>query len=151
MSANVSLLAPVPSDLLEDALREGKTTVAFGSMAWDFFSRLSEEVGDDPLPAFLYASRKGEFALSVEWAATYVRWRDAIEAESDPSFTDLRSALAGHDWEGNEDGGRWAVYWLVEGLRRLDEPIPLSDFRLPNGKALSPAFIPRGPTKVLGP
>ena len=148
---DIGLLAPVPSDLLEDAIKEGKTTVAFGSMAWDFFRRLSDEVGDEPLPAFLYASWKEESALSVEWAATYIMWRDAIEAESDPAFAEQRSSLAGHDWEGNDEGGRWAVYWIVEGLSRLDKPIPLSEFRLPDGRRLSAAFVPRGPTRVVAP
>lgn len=146
-----ALLAPVPEVLLEDALQEGKTTVAFGSMAWDFFRRMTEEIGVERLPAFIYASNKDEFALAVEWTATYVGWLDAMEAEGDPAFVDLRSSLAKFDWAGNEDGGRWAVYWIVEGLHKLDEPIPLSEFRLPDGRHLSPAFIPRGPTRIDAP
>jgi hypothetical protein len=49
---DIALLAPVPADLLEDALAEGKTTVAFGSMAWDFFRRLTEEIGSEHLETF---------------------------------------------------------------------------------------------------
>jgi hypothetical protein len=45
-----AILAPVPADLLEDGLDQGYRRVAFGSMAWEFFRRLSDDVGDDPLP-----------------------------------------------------------------------------------------------------
>jgi hypothetical protein len=77
-----------------------------------------------------------------------IEWRDASKAERDPEFVEqLRSPLARYDWSGSEGGG-WAVYWIVENLRRLDEPVRLDSLRLPDGRRLSPAFIPRGPIRV---
>jgi hypothetical protein len=147
-----AILAPVPAELLQDALDNGFARVAFGSMAWDFFRRLSDEVGDGQPPVLLYASHEAEFALEVTWAGRFAGWRDAAEAEGDPDFEEqLRSPLARHDWLGNEHGGAWAIYWIVDGLHRLQQPIPLGDLRLPNGKHLSSAFIPRGPTRILAP
>jgi hypothetical protein len=147
-----AILAPVPADLLKDALDNGYTRAAFGSMAWDFFRRLTEEHGDDPLPVLLYGSHEEELALEVRWAGAFAGWRDAIEAQSDPQFEqELRSPLARYDWAGNEEGGAWAVYWIVDGLHELNEPIPLGKLRLPNGGRLSDAFIPRGPTRIQVP
>ncbi|CAN5811761.1 hypothetical protein BH24CHL6_BH24CHL6_02850 [soil metagenome] len=83
-----AILAPVPADLLQDALDNGFARVAFGSMAWDFFRRLSDEVGDEQLPVLLYASHETEFALEVAWAGGFAGWRDAAEAEGDPDFKD---------------------------------------------------------------
>jgi hypothetical protein len=144
-----AILAPVPADLLQDALDNGYTRVAFGSMAWEFFRRLTDEIGDEPLLVLLYASHEKELALEVTWAGEFAGWREAAQAERDPDFEqELRSPLARYDWLGNEQGGGWAVYWIVEGLHRLEDPMPLKQLRLPNGKQLSAAFIPRGPIRV---
>ncbi len=90
-----------------------------------------------------------EAILAPAAAGTFVEWKDAADAQRDPGFeAALRSPLARYDWAGNEQGGAWAVYWIVDGLRRLDEPIPLGSLRLPGGRKLSPAFIPRGPIRV---
>ena len=127
---NEALLAPVPADLLEDAVANGLQLVAFGSMAWEFFQNLTADHACEPLDVLLYASHAGQFALGAEWGGTFLGWRDAIEAESDPSFErDLRSPLALADWSGNEEGGRWAVYWIVDNLRRLVHPIPFADLQ----------------------
>ncbi len=48
------VVVPVPADLLQDALGEGFTRVAFGSMAWDVFRRVTEDHGTDPLPVLLW-------------------------------------------------------------------------------------------------
>jgi hypothetical protein len=149
--AEVALLAPVPSDLLDDARDEGKTTVAFGSMAWDFFRQLSDEVGEEPLDAYIYASHAGELTLEASWTGKFVGWRDAIEAEGDPSFRELRTKLALEDWAGNEEGGRWAVYWIIEDLCQLETPLKVGDVRLPGGRKLSSAFVPRGPLRIQAP
>ncbi len=146
--ADQSVLAPVPADLLQDALDEGFSRVAFGSMNWDFFRTLGDDCAGERVPVLLYASHDTEIALEAKWAAEFVEWRDASKAERDPEFVEqLRSPLARHDWSGSGGGG-WAVYWIVENLRRLDEPIRLGSLRLPSGRRLSPAFIPRGPIRV---
>jgi hypothetical protein len=150
--ADEAILAPVPADLLQDALDSGYPRVAFGSMAWEFFRRLTDDHADEPLLVLLYASHADELALEVRWTGVFGGWRDAAEAERDPDFEkELRSPLARYDWAGNQEGGAWAVYWIVDGLRRLDDPIPLGDLRLPDGRRLSPAFIPRGPTRIVAP
>jgi hypothetical protein len=87
----------------------------------------------------------------VSWGGTYIGWRDAGDAERDPDFEEaLRSPLARHDWDGSE-AGAWAVYWLVDDLHRLAAPIPLGRLRIPKGRRVSPAFIPRGPLRVIDP
>ena len=147
--ADEALLAPVPLDLLEDADEHGLRLVAFGSMAWEFFQHLTTDHPAEPLDVLIYASHAGEFTLEVAWAGTFLGWRDAIEAESDPTFEgELRSPLALSDWAGNEEGGRWAVYWIVDNLHRLERPIPFAELHLPGGKGLSAAFIPHGPTRI---
>lgn len=60
--ADEALRAPVPADLREDALKQGMTSVAFGSMARDFFRHVREELGGQPLIALIYGSHAGEFA-----------------------------------------------------------------------------------------
>jgi hypothetical protein len=60
-----AILAPVPADLLQDALDNGYNRVAFGSLAREFVRRLTADHGDDPLPVLLYASHADQFALEV--------------------------------------------------------------------------------------
>jgi hypothetical protein len=74
-----AILAPVPAVLLNDALDNGFRRVAFGSMAWEFFRRLSNEVATDDLPVLLYASHEEEVALEATWGGRFAGWHDASE------------------------------------------------------------------------
>lgn len=142
----IAILAPVPEELLVDSLEVGHEVAAFGSMAWEFFASAAPGT-----PVLLYASHASTFELAATWGATYERWVDAAAVRGDKEFEALyRSPLAGQDWTGPNDEGRfWAVFWIVRDLRRLERPVPLSACRTQDGKRLSPAFLPHGPIRVM--
>lgn len=127
-----AILAPVPADLLADAVSSGMTRVAFGSNAYEFFHGLTRDHGDERFRVLLYASHDAEASLEIRWEGLLEGWVRAEEAARDPAFEEtLRSPLSRFDWSGSFEGGAWALYWIVDELPPLADPIPIGSLRCP--------------------
>lgn len=137
---DIALLAPVPLVHLEDGVGvcERKGKVAFGSMAWEFFKKLDEDRAGLAIETFIYASHSGVRDLSVTWHARYSGHVTDVE----PRRYRPKSTLEG-------DKGGWGVYWLLEGLGRLAEPIPIAELcAYGTGEPFGKGFVPEGPMRV---
>jgi hypothetical protein len=137
---DIALLAPVPLVHLEDGVEvsERKGKVAFGSMAWEFFKKLDEDRGGLAVETFIYASHADVRDLAVTWHARYIGHVTDVE----PRRFRPKSTLEG-------DKGGWGVYWLLEGLARLTEPIPIAELcAYGTGEPFGKGFVPEGPMRV---
>ena len=148
-ATHVALLAPVPLKHLIDGQeaceKRHHHTVAFGSMNWGLFEKLEALRGMLCIDVFIYASRSDELTHTATWHARYVGRAEALADGTHPRGERYRpESCAG------EAG--WAIYWEVMDLKRLDPPIPLSDFRaLESGENYKPTYLPEGPVLIEHP
>jgi hypothetical protein len=131
------VLTPVPLVHLvngeEICRRQGQ--VAFGSNAWEVMRRI--EAG---MAVLIYASHSAE-ALGpvVTWTAVFDEYVEAGGSASLRRIRRFRPPSA----DGEE--ADWAGYYLVHGLRRLAEPLPIDGLRKLDGSRFSRRFVPEGP------
>lgn len=148
MHPTLALLAPVPVGLLDEGLdvcrKKGK--VAFGSRAWGFFREIDAEREELAVETFIYASHTHVRDLSVTWHARYIGHVEGVNGLH-PEGRKYRSNLAladGDAW--------WAVFWEVEGLERLETPIPIAELcAYATGEPYGKGFVPEGPMKIERP
>jgi predicted RNA-binding protein with PUA-like domain len=130
-----ALLAPIPSRHLEGAIEvlKKKDFVLFGSEAFDVFKKT--EVGSKVL---IYVSHENAEPV-VSYSAVY---RGIV---GDPM------AMRQLEKEGyrptSTTGERWGFYWKVSEIKKLSNPIPLSDIQLVSGNYLN--SYPRGPQQIV--
>ena len=145
---SVALLAPIPLEHLSDGVevctREGK--VAFGSQAWETLTKF-EDLGGVGAPVLIYASHNpSHVGAVVTWVARYA---DYVESRggAHPARDRYRPPSC-HD---EDRTGHWAGFYEVESLRQLDDPIPITTLRNPQGKPFKANFVPEGPTVIAVP
>lgn len=150
--SNVALLAPVPLDHLTDGalVAEAQGKVAFGSRAWEVFRRLDGLRNGLPVDVWIYASHAHEGgAPKVTWHARYVGHVEAVRG-AHPAGAKYRPPST---TDGGEDTANyWAIFWEVQGLRRLApaEVVPVTDFQgLDRRSRYAARFVPEGPLLVL--
>jgi hypothetical protein len=138
-----ALLAPVPRVHLESAYEDGLTTVLFGSEMADLFWEREVTEG---AAVYIYESLDDYRPVGeslVRWTGSFARYlfRDQLTIEDEKQRP-----------PSTRDEGRWTLYWEVSNLRRLDpsEEFPVSDLSTEDGRRISPAFVPHGPTPVAG-
>ena len=138
---DIALLAPVPSSILDSATKmPGR--VAFGSNAYALFLKLEELRGKDDIDVYIYASHAGGMRdAEVSWYARYVGF---VRSESgfhpnpkhrpESTLTDTEAAL----------------FWEVEDLKRLPQPIWIGKLKGlgRKNKPYGHNFPPRGPVLI---
>jgi hypothetical protein len=147
----VALLAPVPWEHLVDGQHVARAAgrVAFGSRAWEVFSKLDTLRRGQPVDAWIYASHAAVAGVpTVRWRARYLGQVGAV-AGAHPQGSTFRPPST---LEGGEDrGGHWALFWEVEGLHELApaDAIRVSAFQgLDRKTRYSARFVPEGPLLV---
>ena len=141
----LALLAPVPLRHLQsgEAVCHKKGRVAFGSRAWELFRKLDAERGGMAVEVLFYASHADIRDSSASWRARYVRHVEGINGVH-PDGRRYRPSSALDDTEGH-----WAVFWEVEDLQLLKEPIPIAELRSwSTGEPYGPGFVPEGPALI---
>lgn len=156
-----ALLAPVPEIHLlsgveaiaaqldsEDLPPDHHPKVAFGSMDFEVFGEVEKLRLGKAIDVFIYASQaKGEQPLNpqVTWRGLYVgcvgsrRGRYPGKAIYRPKSTAT-------------DSPTWAVFWEVQALEPLKQPIQIGSLRGKNKKTAYPArFLPEGPVLIEHP
>lgn len=145
-TAHVALLAPVPRCHLESALEAENPEMrsAFGTTAWELFNELDQRRGGLPVDVYIYESHsEGSFESSATWHARYVY----LEPERHKAKAYRPKSTESDTFEGE-------VYWIVEGLRRMqpNEHIPVADFTaFGHRKAYGKSFPPHRPLLVEHP
>ena len=140
-----AILTPVPLEHLVDGAIVCRTrgTVLFGSQEHALFERLDDERASD-LTVLIYASHAGAGGpFKATWRATYSGYH-RFEELSARELRRHRPSSA----DTAEEARHWVGYYAVGALCELDNPVPLTSLTGKEGKALSPAFIPRGPLLV---
>lgn len=150
-AADVALLAPVPLVHVEDGAevcaRQGK--VAFGSRAWQLFRELDALRHDRPVEVYIYASHSPETACDVTWRARYVRH---VQSDGGAHPEGMRFRPPSTGLHPSDNTGHWAVFWEVEELERLPEPIAIGGLRgLGKPTAYARSFVPEGPVLIERP
>jgi len=158
MKSNVefAILAPVPAEHLESgiAVSVEQGFVAFGSLKWDFFPKVNELRGDEPVPVLIYPSAEEDqpnLTYVIKWVGWYVgHVKSDIGAH--PEGTKHRPPST-ESYEGDR-AGYWAVYWHVAELKQLatEDYRPISSLQSEKtGKFWKAGTPPRGPVIVQRP
>lgn len=142
----VGVLAPIGRPHLEAAEAEGMTTVVFGTNAWEFWRLFIDEVGTG-CPMLFYESW-GPAIPHAAWAATLAEYEEAPSGFPPKAWRRYREPVAAIEDTG-AGPGFFAAYYRVEGLARLESPMPFGDLRTyATDKSLDRNFIPIGPLAV---
>ncbi len=150
--SNLALLAPVPARHLQSSLevcqREGK--VAFGSNAFEVFSKLDIEHAGQPVPVYFYASHEEDVKLVISWQGIYTGYRNR---EGIPYSERNRFRPPTTYQPPQPDTDDWGIYWEVTDLAEIPEGsghLPLSKiFAYKSRKGIN--YIPRGPVLINNP
>lgn len=138
-----ALLAPVPKMHLDSAHENGMTTVLLGTQRADLFWERGVRAG---APVYIYESLDDGRPVGeslVRWQGRYTRY---VAHES------MKREDLSHRPPSTDGEKPWALYWEVADLRRLpaDEEFRVSELSTEEGRPLSPAFVPHGPSPVRG-
>lgn len=149
MHPEIALLAPVPLIHLEDGeyVAKHKGKVAYGSRAWEFFRKLDHERGELAVETFIYASHTDVRNLSITWHARYIGHVEGVNGlHPEGRRYRPKSTL---EWD---DEGYWAVFWEVEMLERLKDPVPIAELcSYETGAPYGKGFVPEGPMRIANP
>ncbi|MEO0827851.1 MAG: hypothetical protein AAFY67_19810 [Cyanobacteria bacterium J06642_9] len=158
ITQDFAILAPVPEQHLVTGLEaiaqqldadppKVPPVLAYGSNAFEVFGKADELRGEQCVEMFFYASHAENptFHPEATWKATYCkqvhsrRGRYPGKAFHRPPST-------------KNDAPTWAIFWLVQDLIELREPILVSDFQgLGKKTAYASRFIPESPLLVEHP
>lgn len=145
---DIAILAPLPESHLvsgvdtliaQQDLAQENPTIAYGSMAFETFSKVDALRQGKPVAVFLYASHLAENPLNPEitWQGWYVshshsrRGRFAGEARRRPEAT-------------KADTERWAVYWEMNELGPMKKSLAMDSIHeLGKKKPLGKRFLPK--------
>jgi hypothetical protein len=148
--SDLALLAPVPLVHLEDGqqvctgMRVDR--VAYGSRNWQFFEKLDALRGADCVDVYIYASHADNLHKVASWRARYVGHVRSTAGGLHPGGEKYRPPST----RGESD--YWAVFWEVRDLKRLADPIPLTDLRgLDSDHNYDRGFLPEGPMLIEHP
>ena len=153
-----ALLAPIPQVHLLSALEaiaaqldsdelppEHQPKVAFGSMDFEGFSEVEKLRDGKAIEVFIYASHvQGNQPLNpqVTWRGWYLGYVGSRRGRyPGNSLYRPRSTVS--------DPPTWAVFWEVQELELLKQPIAIGSLRGKNEKTNYPArFLPEGPVVI---
>jgi hypothetical protein len=142
----IGLLGPLGYMHLESAEQLAMRSLAIGTTATEALEAFASvgQVGD---PVLLYASHVEPPVLVASWGGTWGGWDYAVGNGVPPrQWRRHRSALM---HEEDREAGYFTAFYLVENLRRLNQPIPLTNLRAwGSDKPLASNFIPRHPLTV---
>jgi hypothetical protein len=153
-----ALLAPVPEKHLLSGLESISTQldskdlppdhqpkVAFGSMDFEVFGEVEKLRTGQAVEVFIYASQAtGEQPLNPEvtWRGLYVGYVGSRRGRY-PGKAICRPLTTA------SDSPTWAVFWEVQALEPLKQPIPIGKLRGKNKKTDYQArFLPEGPVLI---
>lgn len=153
-----AILAPVPEMHLisgleaivaqlnsDDLPPDHLPKVAFGSMGFELFGEVEKLRGGKAVEVFIYASHaKGDQPLNPEvtWRGLYVGYVPSRRGRY-PGRSICRPKST------EADTPTWAVFWEVQELERLKQPIAIGSLCGRNKKAnYQPRFIPEGPVLI---
>lgn len=153
-----ALLAPVPEIHLLSGLEalsaqldseelppDHQPKVAFGSMDFELFGEVETLRAGKAIDVFIYASQaKGEQPLNPEvtWRGVYVGYIGSRRGRY-PGKSIYRPKSTA------TDSPNWAVFWELQTLEPLKQPIPIGKLRGKNKKtAYSSRFLPEGPVII---
>jgi hypothetical protein len=143
----IALLAPIGIMHLESA--DGMPRVAFGTRALETLQEFAA-AGGPGTPVLFYASYNvGAVRPTVTWTAEFVGVTEAAGNGAPPAS--IRRLRPRSTRDEDRTAGWWYAYYVVEGLRELDDTaqLPIADLRSwASDRPLSPAFIPEGPMIV---
>jgi hypothetical protein len=148
---NIALLAPVPFEHLQSGLTvcNTKGKVAFGSMAWEVFRELDKVRDGQPVTVYLYASDDPDLdMIQVSWIGRYT---GHVESKAGAHPKDMEFRPPSTEKYPNDNKGHWAVFWELDGLRKLhpSDRIFTSDFTgYKTSKHYKDNFVPKGPLLV---
>ncbi len=154
----LAILAPIPERHLVSGLEAIKAQldasnlapahlpkVAFGSMEFELFSDLEKLRDGKAIEVFIYASdAKGDQPLNpqVSWHGLYVGYVQSRRGRY-PGQSIYRPKSTA------TDSPSWAVFWEVQALEQLKQPILIGSLRGKNKKTYyPPRFIPAGPVLI---
>ena len=157
-TVDFAILAPVPEEHLAsgESVANDSGYVSFGSMKWELFRAVDELRSGERVPVLIYPSHEEvviKLAFQVAWTGWYLghvsSYADKHFDETNghrPPTTAKYKALGDH-------AGEWAVFWRVEGLRRLPEAqcIPIRDLESYKTGYWRKNAPPRGPEIVARP
>lgn len=118
--------------------------LAYGSDAFEVFAKADELRRGAPVAMFFYAAHAQEQPLNhqVTWRATYTqhvhsrRGRYPGKAYHRPPST-------------QNDAPTWAIFWLIQDLEKLEQPLPIAHFKGLGKKAnFAARFLPEEPVLV---
>ncbi|HEY9615457.1 MAG TPA: hypothetical protein V6C64_01360 [Microcoleaceae cyanobacterium] len=119
--------------------------VAFGSMEFELLGEAEKLRGGKAIEVFIYASHaKGEQPLNPEvtWRGLYVGYVGSRRGRY-PGKSIYRPQSTA------TDAPTWAVFWEVQELEQLKQPIPIGNLRAKGKKTNYQArFIPEGPVLI---
>lgn len=123
---------------------EGQLKAAFGSRLTETLERFDDEAGPGA-HVFIHGSMDvaapSPVPETVEWVATWEGWEPAVGNGAPPRGLRLYRPPSER-----QDSGWFFGFYVVSGLRRLDEPMTLRRFgSWRTDEKFSPLFIPRGP------
>lgn len=156
-----AILAPVPEMHLisgleaiatqldsDDLPPDHQPKVAFGSMDFEVLGEVEKLRVGKAIDVFIYASHaKGDQPLNPEvtWRGVYVGYVASRRGRY-PGKSIYRPQSTA------TDAPTWAVFWEVQALEQLKQPIPIGSLRGKNKKTNYPArFIPEGPVLIEHP
>jgi hypothetical protein len=149
--AHLALLAPVPVEHLEDAIKVCERTgrVAFGSRASGVFRELDECRIGLPVSVYIYASGEpGSAFPEVLWVGRYV---GQVEGKNGTHPDGMKHRPRSTGKYPTDNKGNWAIFWELDQILRLkpEERRSMNSFTgYKSGKAYKKHFIPRGPMLV---
>ncbi|WP_242541882.1 hypothetical protein [Leptolyngbya sp. Cla-17] len=137
-----SLVAQIDSD---DLPPDHVPKVAFGSMDFEVFGEAEKLRGGKAIEVFIYASHaKGEQPLNPEvtWRGLYIGYVGSRRGRYPGKLICRPQSTA-------TDPPTWAVFWEVQELEQLKQPIPIGGLRGKNKKTNYQArFIPESPVLI---
>lgn len=153
-----ALLAPIPEIHLisgaqaiidqldlDDLPSDHVPKVAFGSMDFEVFGAVEKLRGGKAIEVFIYASQaKGEQPLNPEvtWRGLYVGYVPSRRGRYPGKAIYRPQSTA-------TDTPTWAVFWELQALEVLKNPIPIGRLRGKDKKTNYQArFIPEGPVLI---
>lgn len=130
-----ALLAPIPNIHLDDAIEilQTKEFVLFGSEAYGVFEKT--EIGTKLLVYVFHDDAEPV----VRYRGTYAGLVGDVQEMRELEKEGYRPPSTA--------GEKWAFYWKVSELIKLDDLIPLSVVQLPSGAHLK--GLPRGPMHIV--
>lgn len=145
----IALLAPIPLEHLEAGFtvcqQAGK--VAFGSNAWELFTNIDSLRNGLKVHVFIYASNTNTpIGIKASWQAVYTGFVDCRKITA--AYEDQYRPPSTRKYPDDNRFG-WPIFWEIESLAPMEEPIPIHRFRgLKKKTAFQLDFIPEGPILI---